>query len=372
MAPAKHVLGVTAIAITLMVPGLGRAQSCASDADCATGLSCQDDPTVTGGTGVCSVADGGRVCTTTPTEPPLPTKSCRPAPCTSDADCGSMICYKQTVTTCAGGTTPVTDACRPGTTCVAPPPPVPETCTPTTTSLCTYRWALPCNADVDCGTGFLCKPSEMGMCSGGGAAGSGGTASEGAGGGTGTVVAPSPVDAAPVAPPTCTTIFSYPGHCQAKVTTCTADADCPSPWTCRGANASTPVVASPVAIDGGPAVAVPPPADFVPVTKTCQPPATYAGGTRGDTGTTPTKAAGDGGATISLSSPDAGAATGATKPPTPTPPGATNSGPTETVASTSGGGGCSVSAGQGAVGSAWLVLAALALLVARRGRRRAD
>jgi MYXO-CTERM domain-containing protein len=126
----------------------------------------------------------------------------------------------------------------------------------------------------------------------------------------------------------------------------------------------------PVPIDGGPAVAVPPPADFAPVTKTCQPPTTYIGGTRGGSDSTPTKAAGDGGATISLSSPDAGAATGATKPPTPTPPGATNSGPTETVASTSGGGGCSVSAGQGAVGSAWLVLAALALLVARRGRRR--
>jgi MYXO-CTERM domain-containing protein len=208
----------------------------------------------------------------------------------------------------------------------------------------------------------------MGMCSGSaGGSSSGGTASEGAGGGTGTAVTPSPIDAAPVAPPTCTTILSYPGRCQAKVTTCTADADCPSPWTCQGTYATTPVVASPVAIDGGPAVPVPPPADFAPVTKTCQPPATYTGVTRGDT---ESKAAGDAGATITLSSPDAGAATGATKPPTPTPPGATNSGPTETVASTSGGG-CSVSAGQGAVGSAWLVLAALALLVARRGRRRA-
>jgi MYXO-CTERM domain-containing protein len=361
-----------------MVPGLGRAQSCASDADCAKGLSCQTDLTVTGGTGICYVGDGGRVCTTT-SEPPVPTKSCRAATCTSDTDCGAtMVCYKQTVTTCTNGA-PVTDACKAGTTCVAPPPPVPETCTATTTALCTYRWALPCNADADCGTGFVCKPSEMGMCSGGsgtaggGTTSSGGTSSEGAGGGSGTAVAASPVDAAPVAPPTCTTIVSYPGYCQAKVTTCTADADCPSPWMCQGTYATTPIVAVPSAIDGGPTVAVPvPPAvDPVPVTKTCQRPPTYADGTRGGTESTPTKAAGDGGATVSLSSPDAGAATGATKPPTPTPPGATNSGPTETVASTSGGGGCSVSAGQGAAGSAWLALAALALLVARRGRKRA-
>jgi MYXO-CTERM domain-containing protein len=114
--------------------------------------------------------------------------------------------------------------------------------------------------------------------------------------------------------------------------------------------------------------------------KTCQPPSTiYV--TRGggeDTGGVPigvpTKGADvDGGTTISIapSVPDGGAAQGATTPPNPTAPGAGNSGPTtETVASTSGGGGCSVGAGQGAEGSAWLVLVGLGLFLVRRGRKR--
>lgn len=395
MASAKSVLGVTAIAITLTVPGLGRAQSCATDADCAQGLRCQDDPTPTSVSVVCRLVDGGEVCTTSEEPPSPPTRSCQLAPCTNDGDCGSgMVCYHATETVCTGGA-PTTEPCTVGMDCPTPPPPEPETCTENTISLCAYRWMLPCNADADCGTGFLCKPSEIGTCSGSSGtapASGGGTASEGTGGAAGgtDIADPMPVDAGPAPTVTCTTITSYPGYCQATVTSCTADSDCPAPWTCQSTYATTPSTPTvtappatrPAAIDGGAAAAEPPPDLTAPAVqeKTCQPPSTiYV--TRGggeDTGgipiTIPTQGTDvDGGTPISKapSVPDGGASQGATTPPNPTPPGAGNSEPTtETVASTSGGGGCSVGAGQRAPGSAWLLLVGFGLLVAWRRRAR--
>lgn len=107
--------------------------------------------------------------------------------CATDADCGqAMVCRSQTVTTCTGGAAaPV--KCDPNTVC-EPTPVLPPTCSDSTLSQCAYRWQLPCNADADCGDGFLCQPSTMTTCSGStpGTAGSAGTgtATASSGGGT--------------------------------------------------------------------------------------------------------------------------------------------------------------------------------------------
>jgi len=369
MAPARFAIGVIGIAITLTAPGRARAQSCATDADCAKGLSCQGYAAASTAGAPCMVADGGAVCPAPP-ETTASSKTCLPAVCATDADCGlGMMCHGATTTACSTPANPPLK-CDPASDCPAQPATQPADCTTTTTWRCAYQWELPCNVDADCGDGFTCKPNEIGMCSGGSAtatAGSGG-ASAGAGGATGTgpVPAPADMDAGASAPVTCTTITSFPGYCQAKVSICTADADCPSAWTCVAANQGT-AVASPTAMpDGGapPPVATDPSVPVVTTvtTKTCQPPAHTITPTQAPTpgGDSSTKGPG----TAGLSA-DGGAATATTIPPSPTAPGATNSGPTQTAASTSGGG-CSVAAGEGDASSAWLALAALALGVRRR------
>jgi hypothetical protein len=380
MPSARLILGTIAIATTLMVPGLGRAQICTTDADCAKGLRCQTDGNVTT-TAPCLVSDGGTACT--PVVAPTPaTMSCQAAPCATDADCGTnMVCYRQTSTTCTGGT-PVAVKCDPTTGCDAAAVPVPEPviCTDTVTSTCAYKWELPCNTSAECGDGFTCQPMTYGMCSGGSgtATGSTGTSSSGVGGGSGSggtaVPVPPDMDAAVPAPVTCTTVTSYPGSCVANPVSCTTAAECPSGWTCALVTTGTAVAGgpsiapgAPVAVDAG-VISVPPPPVVTTTTGTCQPPTTQ--GTRGtstgggyDTGKT-------GGATA-LESTDGGASQASTTPPTPTAPStpsANGPGTTQTAASTGGGGGCNMSAGlaSGPLG----LLAALAVLGLLAKRRR--
>jgi MYXO-CTERM domain-containing protein len=289
-----------------------------------------------------------------------------------------MVCHSLVQSTCPTAP-PVAVKCDPATDCPTVPVPEPVICTDTVTWQCAYRWQLPCNADADCGAGFACKPTEVGMCSGStgpATTSSGGTASAGAGGasGGGGIATPPDVDAGAGTPVTCTVVTSYPGSCTAKVASCTTDSDCPSTWTCVGENQGPAVATSaPVPVDGGIPVAIPLPvvADAgVPgtstvATKTCQAPTTYGTGSGNPTlDGDPTHKGG----TASLSA-DAGAATGTNTPPSPTTPGATNSGPAQTAASTSGGGGCNVAPGESIASSAWLLLALLGLLVARRERR---
>jgi Cys-rich repeat protein len=387
MPSAKLVIGLTAIATTLMVPGLGRAQSCTSDADCAKGLTCQADPVVQTGAAVCTIVDGGTVCTEMTLPPPPPTSSCKAAPCTSVADCGpDMVCNSQTYTTCTGGT-PVAVRCAPDADCPVAPAPDPVSCTDTTSAQCAYRWEMPCNADADCGAGFTCQPTMMGMCSGssGTASGSSGGSSEGVGGGTGSTAAPvavpvpADVDAGVAVPPTCTTVATYPGYCQAKPTVCAADADCPAGWTCTAANSGTTVSTEPATAPAAPiggaggATSDPIPPDLVrdagvavPIVeapRVCQPPSTHGTTYKGqDLGGSET-------ASIPTRSADAGATQGNTVPPSPTAPVANTPGTTQTVATTSGGGGCTVAAGELSSAPAWLLFAALGLLLARRGRK---
>lgn len=374
MPSAKLILGLTAIATTLMVPGLGHAQTCTSDADCAKGLSCQANPIVTPAVAICYDGDGGGVCKPVDNPPPVATSSCQAATCVTSADCGpTMVCNSQTTTSCTGGT-PVSVKCDPTTTaCDAGvvPDPVPVSCTDTTISKCMYKYELPCNADTDCGDNFTCQPTTSGMCSGstGVATGGTGTASAGVDGGSDTGGVPTPlpsdVDAGTATPVTCTTVTSYPGSCQAKPVSCTVDADCPATWTCvTGASTGTAVSSgpatagsAPMAIDAGVPVVVPPP--VTTTTSACQPPSTHGTYTSGSTlGTDIAK----------TGTADAGAAQGSTTPPSPIVPAGNGSGTGQTAAATTDGGGCSV--GGEASGAGWVlsVLGLLGLALARRRR----
>jgi MYXO-CTERM domain-containing protein len=113
-----------------------------------------------------------------------------------------------------------------------------ETCTTTTRKLCAFKWQLPCNADIDCGDGFVCQPSVSGGC--GSASRGVSTGPFGAGGAAsgGSSSSPPAVDAGA---PECQTVPSFPGWCRTKATTCTADTECPSGWTCTAIGTPTPL-----------------------------------------------------------------------------------------------------------------------------------
>ena len=376
MPSAKLVFGFTAIATALMAPGLALAQTCSSNADCAKGLICQADATTTTPVAICYDGDAGGACTPVG-NPPALVMRCQLAPCATVADCGpDMVCDSHTVTSCP--TSPGSVKCDPTTGCDAGAPD-PVACTDTISSLCAYKWQLPCNADADCGAGFTCQPSVMGICSGSsGSAPNGGTgtASAGTGGGSGSTGVPAPLpvamDAGTLTPVTCQTITSFPGSCQPKATTCAVNTDCPSVWTCVASNVGTAVSggtatggtatsggSAPVALpDGGAPVVVPPPVTTTVLT--CQPPYSATGSTTHDSGSA-----------TAIKSGDAGAVTGSTTPPVPATPG-NNGGPTtpQTAATTGSGGGCSLAASQPSSGTVWLLglLAVLGLALARRGR----
>jgi MYXO-CTERM domain-containing protein len=369
MSPAKLVTGFVSIALVLMAPAPVRSQTCTSDADCSKGFRCQTEALATRQVAPCFVADGGACAPAD--EPVVPASSCQAAACTADDDCGvDMVCHRRVSTSCTGST-PVAPRCDPSTGCDsgAEPVPAPVICTDTYSFLCTYRWELPCNADLDCGAGFTCQPSISRTCTGSAAAPVEGGASEGSGGSLGTESPVAPLDAGPAA--TCTVVSSYPGRCLAQTIACLSDGECPVGWTCSTTSAGTTVpvstapipgpAAEPMALDAGAAPA--PPA--LPI-GTCRSPSTSGdGGERGSlAGADPTGSptlAGDG-----------GAATGSNTPPTPTvpPSGGGQSAEQQPVASTKSGGGCSVGGGREGLASGLGALVLFALLGLGRLRTR--
>ncbi len=273
MSLTKSLLALAAFGCLGLCGKTAFAQTCTADADCPRGFSCQvsgvvsvTEPACPTGA-KCATSGAGAATGTTAT-----ISTCEPAACVTDSDCGTdMVCYAQTSTSCSGsGGTP---ACPPDSAkCDPPAPPTKSdyTCTTTTTSSCAYKWQLPCNADADCGGGFVCQPTVTGVCSGGSATGSSGT---GVGGDTAGVNIP--VD---VPPSSCTTTTSFPGYCQVQATTCAVDADCPASWKCIDA----------------PSIPVPLPAPVEPV----------AGGTTGASGGAPTAVAGAGAGNVGGAAPD--------------------------------------------------------------------
>jgi MYXO-CTERM domain-containing protein len=239
---ASASLGFFASSAALLFTGMASAgQSCMADATCPLGFTCQ----VVGASGCAEpnfYCPPGEPC---PTPPPCVTqeiRECAPAPCDSDANCGSgMVCYTQTSQNCSGASAP---PCASGTDC--PPPPV-EQCTTTATRTCVPKYLLPCTTATDCGTGFTCDHDRDCGCSasGGGSAPSSGSAgSAGNGGSAGT---DPPANPAP--PPDCSCTTLPTAHCTPTEVTCVSNADCPSQWTCEHGMGGT-ACGAPVNPDG--------------------------------------------------------------------------------------------------------------------------
>jgi len=175
-------------------------------------------------------ADGGTG--EPPSTDPTTISTCRPGPCTADSDCAvGMVCHATTLTTCSAGETP--PPCAPNTKCDTSGSADPV-CTSQTVSSCTFKWALPCNADSDCGDGFSCQPLVTISCSGSGSAP--GVGGETGGASTGSA---GPVE---LVADSCTSSTSYPGSCRPLAVTCNTNGDCPSNWICQD---NTSIVATP-------------------------------------------------------------------------------------------------------------------------------
>ena len=137
----------------LFAGSIARAEDpCTTDTDCAHGFSCQ----------VIATSDCASPACPPNADCPAPApcvaetiKGCRPlANCSAHSDCADgWVCYEDTQQNCA---TAPAEACPPGVPCTKSLPPPPD-CTTVTTRSCVPRYALPCNADADCGaTGFTC------------------------------------------------------------------------------------------------------------------------------------------------------------------------------------------------------------------------
>ena len=277
------------LVVMAAIPAVSRAQTCASNADCTAGLTCQlsavppqptAGPDCVKGQACTGTAPAGGVSTATPVQN---VTTCQVAPCTVDSDCGAagMVCHAEKAVSCsaAGATCPANTACD-----VTTMPAPPESCTETTVSTCAFKWQLPCNTDQDCGSEFVCNPSVSGTCSSGvGVAGSGGTASGGSG--TAPVGGQRWSSGVAVAPHVRRGYadlqrrwhhlhhhHQFPGYCRPKAISCVVDTDCPAAWSCV-----TPPTPRPAGRRPWPRRAPVPPAPAnvaeVPVgPKLCQPP----------------------------------------------------------------------------------------------------
>ena len=369
MRPIKLVftLAVMTMILTGGATAARAAQVCSIAADCPHGFVCQLAEAVPP-TSVDCTKD--KPCPAVqPAALFAPGGTCVPATCATDADCGTdMVCHTQTTEACSGGSA---IACAPNTKC-DPPPPTDTVCTKQTTSSCAYRWQLACNTDSDCGAAFNCVPSTQTTCptrSGGGTSPSG--SSSGAGGSAVSVDVATPpkegnATGSSGSVAECTSTTSFPGSCQPKATTCTADTDCPSAWTC--VELSVPSGGSAVGTGGSTGSDAPLPAE--------QPTSTPSVGIATDVSTTPPDATGSQkvcvspygdfarGGTLTSGGSTGGSASDPTSPTNEkgAPPAA------DAAHNASSGGGCAVAAHDTA--DAWSVAAGLALLGLALGSRR--
>jgi hypothetical protein len=382
MSLTKVFFSVGALIALLAAAPSARAAGCQTAADCGKGFKCEivtapppvaTQPACPAGTG-CPVADPAP---TKAADQTAPSGECVEAACTTDADCGpTMVCHTDMVKACSGGST-----CPPNVLCFAPD--MPPTCTTTNVSTCMYKWQLPCAVDAECGDGFSCVFPTTTTCSGSGgsgtASGSGtatpGTTGTGTASGTGGGAGSTTPRSTPVPPSdTCMTTTSTVGVCTPKATSCTADTDCPTAWTCVD---SLPLRGVPTqAADAGTAIAVgepaptgnassiapgePAPADAGtlpadPTTKVCQSP--FGGAF--DANGTPIETVGGGTTGAKIGS------NGGTPPAT---PGGTTNGPSQQAAGAApSSGGCALGGGSDA-SLAGVALALLGLVLSRRRR----
>ncbi len=360
------------IAATVSLLGLAgaraQAQTCSTDTDCPQSYVC-----VVSGTSTPPACKGTDCPADTGAAEPVTYRSCEPKDCATDADCGAgMVCYDHQTTSCTGGGV-ATSGCAPNTKCDAGTVTTitPETCTTTSRKLCAFKWQVPCSADTDCGDGFVCQPSVSGGCgtaSRGGVSGSTGSASGTAGGtSSGGSSPPAAIDAGT---PECMTVTSFPGSCTPKATTCAADAECPSGWTCTAIGTPQPVTGTGASTPARGSVDATSPPDAVDAgattTKICIGPLGAGAPTRGTDlgagGEVTSGHQGSGGA-----APPASPGSGATGGPTGNATGGTTG---SKASSDSSGGGCAMApARPGRSAFVLIGLAAAGLTLARRRRR---
>jgi len=199
--PTRSTLVIALLTSLAAAPALAQDSECGSDADCQDGFVCE--VTGAGGCAVEPCSEDG--------ECPEPVceeyeySECVPGPCQGDADCdGDQICVKETYTSEVD--------CPPNADC-APSDPIEETY-----SECRYRWEAPCEADSDCGAGFLCEEAESCWCNG-----SAGTACPDN--------APCP-DPQPAPEPECGCEPSGDFYCVLQEVECTDDSECEGGLVC--------------------------------------------------------------------------------------------------------------------------------------------
>ncbi|HEX2676045.1 MAG TPA: hypothetical protein VHM19_05380 [Polyangiales bacterium] len=257
----------------LALSASAQAQECKTDTDCDKGFACE----VTGASGGCATIEPapapnckpGETCPDAGAVPPdqgtcdsqpMEYRSCVPAKCTQDSDCGAdMVCFTQTSGGCAGSA-----GSSSGSSGAAPdpgfaPPQDSTGCTTTTEQRCLPKYLAPCKASADCGEGFDCVPQQNCACSAGT-----GTATPGSGSGSdakalpmsgsgGAAEAPA-ADGGSAVPADCTCTDTGVNYCQMKEIACDTDAQCPTNWTCQKLNAGDGVACARPALppsDGG-------------------------------------------------------------------------------------------------------------------------
>lgn len=228
---ARFGLLMSAFALMSVPSGASAQETCATDADCDHGYSCE----MVGGCPAIDCAEGSD-CEPIECDP---ASACVPVTdCDADADCAEgWKCASHEQADCDDIAEPT---CAPGEDCVKPEEPV--DCNTVTVTYCAPPWALPCEEAADCGAGFDCVEQIAMSCSGssgGGGSDPGEPTPEGdpgpaeADGGAG--FAP-PADGDPLPPDdpgSCTSTPTGEFRCELIETTCATNADCAAGLSCQ-------------------------------------------------------------------------------------------------------------------------------------------
>lgn len=197
--------------------------TCASDADCASGESCQVVGTSGCAAPICDPDDADCVvedCVVAEIHACVVV----PVACSADADCGeNESCLTQTYTSCTEVAIPcdVNDeqSCE-----AAPRPDEATDCEEVTESFCAPKYLGGCQESADCGEGFECIHYEECACTGGGEIPPNGGSDDADPNGDPGAPAP-PVEECDCRP-------AEEGYCELQKIECIQDADCPSGMVC--------------------------------------------------------------------------------------------------------------------------------------------
>ena len=182
--------GETVTEGTCMPLGGGWESECETDADCPTGMLCEEAGLMSSSVATpgCVCPEGEPDCDCDDGDPMPPSEpetyyACVPAPCETDADCdGGLVCVTQTWDECGPigvpGGAPMRPDCDPDDPECKPGAdsgdegmggsegfaPEEGDCETVSESYCMPPYLAPCEADEDCGEGFSCVEEESCGC----------------------------------------------------------------------------------------------------------------------------------------------------------------------------------------------------------------